>query len=91
MAASEGVGVSGVLGYAQLLAAPLAVLVVIALVAWRQERRRPATRRRATGLRKVRWGHGSASRTFGQPESGGPRSSGTGPGQGPYDRPTHLD
>lgn len=82
---------SGIVTWAQLLAVPLVVLLVIVVVAWRQDRRRPSTRRRGTGLRKLRWGHGSVSRRFGQPEGGSSRSSGTGPGQGAHDRPTYLD
>jgi hypothetical protein len=83
---------SGFVGWVQVLAVPLVVLLVIVIIAWRQERRRRWTRHRGTGLRKMRWGHGSVSRSFGQPEGGGSsRTSGTGPGQGAHDRPTYLD
>lgn len=78
-------------GYAQLLAVPLGLFAIILIVAWRQDRRRRWARRRPTGLRKARWGPGSASRAFGSPEHTPKTSSGTGPGQGPHDRPTYLD
>jgi hypothetical protein len=73
-----------------LLGVPMALVL---LVMWRQARRRPWTRREATGLRKLRWGFGSASRRMGLPEGGprGGRREGQGQGQGPYDRATHLD
>lgn len=83
---------SGIIAWAQLLVVPVVVLLVIVVIAWRQDRRRPSTRYRGTGLGKMRWGHGSVSRSFGQPEGGGSsRSSGAGPGQGAHDRPTYLD
>jgi hypothetical protein len=79
-------GLWGFLGL--LMGVPFALVL---LVMWRQARRRPWTRREATGLRKLRWSYGSASRQMGLQE-GGPRvGQGQGRGQGPHDRASHLD
>lgn len=82
---------SGLWGWLQLLAVPLLLLGTILIVSWRQERRRRSTRRAATGLRKYRYGHGSLARRLGHPQDGSRRMPGTGPRQGPHDRPTYLD